>query len=646
MPNGYTGNILHVDLSSTTISIENPSPEFYRKYMGGSALNLYYLLKGMPAGTDPFEPENILAISAGVTTGTPISGQSRVTATAKSPLTGAIGDSQSGGFFPVELKFSGFDAIIIKGKSPSPVYLWLHDGKAEIKSAEHLWGKFTADTERCIKEELDDTKIKTLTIGPAGEKMVRFAAIMSSSNRANGRTGLGAVMGSKKLKAIAVRGRQRPVLADKQGFNDLARSGANALPTSSVAAMGKYGTTTAIGGLHAGGGLPSFNFNSGVFDQWEKINGTTMYKSIQKGAGEGKQQKYGKATCFACVVRCKNIVEIKDGPYRVDAVYGGPEFETLAAFGSYCGIGDLPAIAKANELCNKYGMDTISCGATIAWAMEAFENGVLTKEDTDGMELKFGNAEAMVQLTEMIGRREGFGAILSGGSALASQKLGRGSEFLITCKGQEAPAHMPHVKKSLSLIYAVNPFGADHMSSEHDSAYGKAFKYYRERLQMLGLSDPQPPRSLNREKINFICKTQQIYSMIDSLNLCQFVHGPTWHLYGPAEIVTLVKTVTGWDVTIDELLTVGERRLNMMRAFNAREGIDSSQDKLPEKFFKRALSGGPTDGLKIDRAEFETAREEYFRQSGWNVESGVPTRKILEKLGLKWVADILEKEII
>ena len=644
MPKGYTGKILHVDLSSATISVESPSEEFYRKYLGGSALNLYYLLKEMPSGADPFGPENILAISAGVTTGTPISGQSRVTATAKSPLTGVIGDSQSGGFFPAELKFAGFDGLIIKGRFPSPVYLWLHDGKAEIRSAGHLWGKFTADTEKDIKEELTDTKIKTLTIGPAGEKMVRFAAIISTSNRANGRTGLGAVMGSKNLKAVAVRGEEKPVVADKSGFKELARSGAKAFPTSMVAGMRKYGTTTAVGGQQAGGGLPSYNFNSGVFDRWKKIDGTTMYETILKGAREGKQQKYGKDTCFACVVRCKNIVEIKDGPYRVDPVYGAPEYETLAAFGSYCGIDDLPAIAKANEICNKYGMDTISCGATIAWAMEAFEAGMLTGKDTGGLELKFGNAEAMVQLTEMIGRRAGFGSILSEGSERAAQRLGCGAEFLITSKGQEAPAHMPQIKRSLSLIYAVNPFGADHMSSEHDPAYEFAFKYYRKRLQLLGLSDPQEPQTMKPGKVNFICKTQHIYSMLDSLSLCQFVFGPTWHLYGPAEIVKLVQVVTGWNVTIEELLTVGERRINMMRAFNAREGIDSSQDRLPEKFFKKTLSGGPTNGWKIDRAEFEAARNEYYRQSGWNVESGVPTRQTLEKLGLEWVADILEKE--
>ncbi len=637
MPTGYNGKILHVNLSSATLTVEAPSEKFYRKYMGGSALNLYYLFSEMAPGVDPLGPENILALSVSVVTGAAISGQSRLTASAKSPLTGAIGDSQSGGFWPAELKFAGFDAIIIRGQSSSPVYLWIHDGEAELRDAAHLWGQLTGDVEKAIRDELDDKKIKVLQIGPAGEKRVRFASLINNCNRANGRTGMGAVMGSKNLRAIAVRGTQRPAMADKDAFKALARLGVKDFPDSMIAEMGIYGTSGGVAANQTSGGLPSYNYNSGVFDGWKKISGKTMYDTIRKGCQQGKQQKHGRDTCYGCIVHCKPVVEIKKGPFAVSSTYGGPEYETLATFGAYCGIDDLAAIAKANAICNQYGMDTISCGATIAWAMEAFESGALTSEDAGGTEFKFGDAAAMVRLAEMIGQRKGFGDILAEGSARASEHLGCGTEFLITVKGQEAPAHMPHIKKSLALIYAVNPFGADHMSSEHDPAYEDFFKFYEKRLHLLGLREPQAPQSLSNEKINFARKTQYLYSMLDSLNLCQFVYGPSWHLYGPQEIMELVQAVTGWEVSIDELITLGERRLNMMRVFNAREGINRHQDQLPGKFYHQPLEGGPTDGWKIDKSEFETALEEYYRQCGWDIDSGIPTSETLERLGLSWV---------
>ncbi len=637
MPHGYSGKILHVDLSSANLRPEEPPAEFYRKYMGGSALNLYYLLKQMPAGVDPLGSENTLALSVGVVTGVPISGQSRMTASAKSPLTGAVGDSQSGGFWPAELKFAGFDAVIITGKSPKPVYLWIHDGQAELRDAGHLWGRNTGDAERIIKEELQDNKIKIVQIGPAGEKTVRFAALISNCNRANGRTGMGAVMGSKNLKAVAVRGTHKPAMADPDAFKALVQQGAKDFPKSMVVGMGKFGTSAAVGGQQAVGGLPGYNFNSGVFDGWEKIDGTTMYDTIRRGCQDGNQQKHGRDTCFGCIVFCKPVVEIKAGPYAVDPIYGGPEYETLAAFGSYCGIDNLAAIARANEICNRYGMDTISCGATIAWAMELFESGGLTPEKTGGLELKFGNADVMVKLTEMIANRDGFGDVLADGSARAAKRLGRGEQFLITSKGQEAPAHMPQLKKSLGLIYAANPFGADHMSCEHDAAYEKAFKYYQQRLEFLGLSKPQAPLSLNAEKITFARKTQHLSGLMDSLTACQFVWGASWHLYGPMEIVKLVKAVTGWDVTFDELLEVGERRLNMLRVFNAREGIHRAADQLPAKFYQRPLAGGPTDGWKLDQSEYDEALTEYYRQCGWEIDDGTPMPETLARLGLDWV---------
>jgi aldehyde:ferredoxin oxidoreductase len=639
MPHGYNGKILHVNLTSGQLSVEEPDEGFYRKYMGGSALAMYYLLKEMPAGADPLGPENVLVLALSVLTGAAISGQSRMTAAAKSPLTGGIGDSQGGGFFPAELKFAGFDAIVIKGKAEKPVYLWINNGEYELREAAHLWGKITGEAEAMIKEELGDDKIEVWQIGPAGEKGVRFAGVFSMSNRANGRTGMGAVLGSKNLKAIAVRGKKRPSIADKKGLNQLAKWGAANLEDSDIAGLAKYGTAETTGANQTSGTLPTYNYNSGVFDQWEAIDGTTMYDTILRGASEGKQDRLGRDTCYACTVRCKRVVEIKEGKYNVDPHYGGPEYETTSTFGNYCAIDDLPAISKANEICNKYGMDSISCGATIAWAFEAFNEGKLTLEDTDGLDLTWGNAESMVKLVEKIAKREGFGDLLAEGSQRAAQKIGRGTEaYLITVKGQEAPAHMPRVKRSLAVIYAANPFGADHQSSEHDPAVEGDFEYYTDRLAVLGFNQEQEPQSLNDEKIRFAMVSQHMYSAMDSLNLCQFVYGPAWQLYGPEDMVELVRTVTGWEeVSFDELQKVGERRLNMMRVFNAREGIDRKADVLPEKLFK-PLKGGISDGWQLDRDEVEAALDKYFEFCGWEIETGIPSRAKLEELDLGWVA--------
>ena len=645
MPFGYNGKILHVNLTTGEFMVEEPPESFYRKYLGGSALNMHYMLTEMPGHADPLGPENILCLSVGVTTGAPISGQSRMTATAKSPLTGGIGDAQCGGFFPAEMKFAGFDAFVIKGESPEPVYLWVNDGHYELRDAGHLWGKITGDVEAMIKAELDDDKIEIAQVGPAGEAGVRYAAIINMSNRANGRTGMGAVMGVKKLKAVAVRGRAGKksfAMAGKPELISLTRHGVNIMPESDVAGLGKYGTAETTGSQQSVGGLPSYNFNSGVFDGWEKIDGTTMYDTILRGADDDKQDMRGRDTCYSCSIRCKRVVEINEGPYKVDPHYGGPEYETTSTFGNYCGVSDLAAVSYANQVCNQFGMDTISCGATIAWAMECFENGLITTADTGGIELKFGNAAAMVKMTEMIARGEGFGRILGLGSAAAAERVGRGTEaYLITSHKQEAPAHMPQMKRSLALIYATNPFGADHQSSEHDGAYEGQRVSYAERLELLDLTEAQPRHSLGPEKVRYARKTQYLYSAMDSVNVCQFVYGPTWQLYGPDELRDMIHFVTGWDVTIAELLAVGERRLNMLRAFNAREGIDRSQDKLPEKMFKKVLKGGRSDGLKVDQAQFETALDEYFRQNDWDVETGTPTRYKLEQLDLAWVADEL-----
>lgn len=622
---GYTGNILHVDLSTGDMEIEHPAESFYRKYFGGSALGAYYLLKGMPKGADPLGPENMLILSLGAA-GAPIPGNSRVTATAKSPLTNAIGDAQAGGFFPAEMKKAGFDAVIIRGISKTPVYLWLHDGEAELRPAEHLWGKVTGEVEALLRDELDDKRIEIAQCGPSGEKLVRFANIINMSNRANGRTGMGAVMGSKKLKAVVVRGKKQPEFADRDTLKIMSKWGAEVFEESGVYTMGMLGTAGIVSSQSAAGGLPTRNWSSGSFEGHAKLDGKRMAETILKE----------RDTCFACTVRCKRVVEIEDGPYHVDPLYGGPEYETLASLGSYCGVDDLAAVAYANQLCNMYGVDTISCGGTIAWAMDCFEQGLLTTDDTDGLELTFGNAEAMVKLTEKIVRREGIGDVLAEGSLRASHQLKLGEDLVVTGKGQEYPAHMPQVKRSLALMYHVNPFGADHMSHEHDPSYQER----SERLDEIGLVEPQPINNLNREKVHFILETEKLYSFLDSYNVCMFIFGPSWQLYSTSQLQEAIKAINGWDVSIEEILEVGERRLNLLRAFNAREGITREDERIPKKL-KTALKGGASDGVFVTDEEVEQAKDWYYEEAGWDVASGTPTKETLTALGLEWVAELL-----
>ena len=629
MPNGYNGKILHVDLTEGTLIVEEPVEAFYRKYMGGSAMGMYYILRDMPKGADPIGPDNVLTLMTGVTTGAAISGQSRINANAKSPISGGIGDSQGGGFFPAELKFAGIDGLVIKGRSEKPVYLWIKDGEFELRDAAHLLGLKTGNVEEILQEELGDKKIEVLQHGPAAEKGVIFSSLVSMANRNNGRTGMGLVMASKNLKAVVVRGKKRPTLADSKALIALNKIGPKILPDNpDMPGLAAEGTATVVLFQNTTGTLPTRNYSEGQFEHCEDISGVRMVETILKE----------RDTCFACVVRCKRVVEIKEGAYKVDPKYGGPEYETLGTFGSYCGVNDLAAISLANQMCNEYAVDTIAAGATISFAMECFEKGVITSEQTGGLELKFGDADAMLRALEMMLNAEGeFGKTLGMGSERAAKVWGNGAdEYLITVKGAEAPAHMPQAKRSLGLIYAVNAFGADHQSSEHDPYYEEGVADLNlNRLKMIGLGDPQPGYSLTTEKVRFAYLTQVFYSMLDSVELCQFVYGPAWTLYGPAETVTMINAVTGWDVTVDELMAVGERRLNLFRIFNAREGLDRKDDKLPKKFFKALGGAGPTAGMALTHEEIESAKDEYYKLAGWT-ENGIPTSQTMERLDIAW----------
>ncbi len=651
MLHGFAGRILHVDLTEGTLTIEEPTEKFYRHYLGGSLMGLYYLWQNTPRGTDPLGPDNTMVFALSATTGLPVSGQSRCTLTCLSPSNGGVSDSQAGGFWPAELKFAGFDALVVKGAASSPVYLWIHDGQAELRDASHLWGRLTYDVDELLREELGDTRVEIAQIGPAGEKLAKFAAVMNMSNRAWGRTGVGAVMGSKKLKAIVVRGTQKVVPADKNAFKALTKKSVALFPDSDMESFGRYGTADTVMDNYGACGLPTRNWDSGVMptlEAAEALSGERLYDELLRGAEQGRQDKDGRDTCYACIIRCKRVVESEWRNKDVIPEYGGPEYETIATFGSYCGVDDLHAVSYANQLCNEYGVDTISCGATISWAMECFEQGELTLADTDGLELRYGNAEAMIALLEKILRREGIGDVLAEGSARAAERLGKGTDYLLTVKGQELPAHMPHVKRSLGVIYAVNPFGADHQSSEHDPMYHpKPYEGtpeepgYKRFLSQIGLVTPQHPKALNEEKVEFALKTQYNYSAMDTMAICQFVYGPGWQLLGPQDMADLLGAATGWDIGVEDIQDYGKRRLNLMRALNAREGLTRDDDCLPQKLYRKPLTGGRTDGLALDRDEIQAGINMYYEQAGWDTESGNPTRQTLEEVGLGWAADAL-----
>jgi aldehyde:ferredoxin oxidoreductase len=622
-----TATIHHVDLSRGTVETKTLPEDVYRRYPGGSALATYLVMQHIEPGADPLGPDNVLVMAVSPLTGLAISGQSRMTACARSPLTGAIGDSQCGGFFPAEMRAAGTEAFVFTGQSPEPVYLWFHDGQAELRPAKHLWGKETAEADRLLKDEVGDAKAEVAQVGPAGENRVRFAAIMNMVNRANGRTGLGAVMGSKRLKAVVVRGTKPPKPAMPEKFRDIVKRLKELQEANpGIGWFGEYGTAGVLGVQNKMGGLPTRNYSEGTFEQAGAIDGTALVKTILKE----------RDTCYACVVKCKRVVEVHEPGLDVDPVYGGPEYETLSLLGSMCGVGDLKLLAKASADANKYGMDTISLGGTIAWAIEAKAKGLL---DDQGLGLAYSDGQSLLRAIEAIALRRGVGDLLAEGSLRAAQTLGQAAvDLTVTVKGQELPAHMPQHKRSLGLVYAVNPFGADHQSSEHDSMLkAKPDSLQRKRLNTLGQFPALDLRDLSDEKVRFAWTSQKFYSALDTLGLCQFVWGPSWQLYGPAETVELVQAGTGWDATLDELLQIGERRISMMRAFNAREGIGRNADTLPKKLFQPLEGAGPSAGVAVTTEEFEQARASYYRLAGCDPQTGYPTRAKLAELGLDWV---------
>jgi len=630
------GKILRVDLSRGKIGSEPLPEDVARKYVGGRGLSAKILFDELKPGIDPLGPDNKMVISSGLMSGIPFSGNSRFSVCAKSPLGWGWGESYSGGYMAPKLKQSGFDAIIVEGASKDPVWLYVNQGEAELRDASKYWGKSTAETENGIKKELGETdkrQSSVASIGQAGEKLVRFAAIINDLREAIGRSGMGAVMGSKKLKAWACKGNQKPTIYDEKKLNEYVRQCVSEVKKGPyIQSLHDYGTAGDTDDLNTSGRLPTKNFLRGTFEGAQKITGETQVSS---------GFLVGRDTCWACSTNCKRVVEAKE-PYEIPRDLGGQEYETTAALGSLCLNDDMYAIAKANQTCNLYGLDTISTGNVVAFAMEAYERGIINKEQTGGLEIKWGSPEAVVKLVEMIGNREGIGDVLAEGVCRAAEKLGHGAqEFAMHVKGREVPMHEHRGKRNVGLMYAVADRGACHMEWEHDD-YWEPDMYLRPELGLKAESLPERTLLDYGPSKAKIAKIQaDLWSMCNSLVVCVFDIYPG----GGIEHTTLLgilNAATGWNMTMEEYMQVGERAINLTRSFNAREGLTRRDDQLPKRLME-PLPDGLFAGKAFTQEILDTLLDNYYEFRGWDKKTGLPTRARLETIDLKHVADELDR---
>ena len=624
MPKGYSGKIVRVNLTTGKVSTEEPDDLFYRRYLGGWGFIAHYLLKELKPGIDPLGPDNKLIFATGVFTGAQLTGSGRSAVGAKSPITGGFGEADVGGFFGAELAQAGWDALIVEGKADRPVYISIVDDKVEIKDASKVWGKDTVETERFLKEELGDSRTRFATIGRAGENQVVVACVMNDLHHSAGRTGMGAVMGSKNLKAVAAKASRGKEVHDGVKLREI-NQWLLGEGKPQYQGMQDHGTDGGLLELSQTGMLPTRNFQLGDFEQAEKITGETMTDTILTRRG----------TCYACVVRCKREVEVKEGPFKTDSVYGGPEYETCAALGSNCGIGDLEAVARGNAICNGEGLDTIGAGMMVSFAMECFEKGIITEKDTGGLRLNFGNAEAMVRLLEMIVSREGIGDLLAQGYRACVDKWGpEAAKYAIHVKWQPLPMHEPRGKFALGLGYAISPTGADHVHNIHDTEL--ATEVGLEVVYPFGVLEPLPADDLSPAKVRLMYYFTHFSLLKNMLGMCLFPP------FDPNMTVDIVRAVTGWDTSLFEMMKAAERGMAMARAFNAREGFAARDDTLPDRFFE-AFPSGPLEGVSQDRQQFRAALDTLYQMASWDPVIGAPTRAKYQEFDLDWVVKELEE---
>lgn len=607
---GWRGKVLRIDLARKEIREEELDPKVTKNYLGGRGLGIYFLNKELDPQIDPLSPENILIMATGPLTGTAMPTAARYMVMTKSPLTGAITCSNSGGQFPKELKWAGYDALIFTGRSVKPIYLWIEGRKAELRSAEHLWGKWVPETTEMLLRETDP-KAKVACIGPAGEKLVLFASIMNDRDRAAGRCGVGAVMGSKNLKGVVVRGQEPVPLADKNYFQEIQkqvmtkfREATKAGP-SPLSQHGTIGVMTPL--VQKYGVFPTKNWQQGTFDGWEAITGQTL------------TQKYLVKTraCWACPIACARVTKVAEPYFAGEGE--GPEFETGFALGALCFVDNLAAITKANYLCNELGLDTITMGGTIACAMELYERGYLTEKQT-GMPILWGDGKGLVELVRRTGLKEGFGQELAEGSFRLAQRYGH-PELAMVSKKLELPGYDARGLQGQGLNYATSPIGASHCRAH--MAY----------CEMVGIPKPVDPHEW-KGKGQLVKFWQDVFAIIDAVGLCIFfavrnLLRPELKIF-PDRILEYLKAATGAEYSMEALLKSGERIFNAERIFLVKAGFRKGDDSLPARLTKEPLTQGPTQGKVV---HLDKMLVEYYKERGWD-EEGIPSPAKLRELGL------------
>ena len=612
---GYAGRILYIDLNTGKTRVEKLGEAYVKKYIGGIGLGMKLWLDNSKAGVDPLSPDNPLVLALGPTSGTifPTAGNGHAFV-AKSPATLGIGEAVAHGTFGAEMKRAGYDAVILKGKSEKPVYLWIDDDSVQLLGASHLIGKSPSETEEAIKEDLEDYYVRVAAIGLAGEKLSRIACIINEKTRAAGRTGMGAVMGSKNLKAIAVRGTRDIVPAKPDEFMEMVQEFHERMKGPATQKYRTLGTAENVlvhNALHC---MPTRNYNNAHFEGADKVSGEVLNeKFLAKIIG-----------CSSCAMRCEHEVVVPEGPYKDTMTR--MEYETLWAMGPYCGIDRLDAIIKGMELANYYGMDAISAGVIVGFVMDCYENGILTKKGLDGIEANFGNSEALIQLLEKMGKREGIGDILAEGVRIAGKKIGKGAEKLAQhIKGLEVTGYDLRCLKTAALGFAVSFRGADH---NRHGAYAFDVKGTVDRLKA------------ENGRGKMVRDMEDTYALIDSLIVCKFSRGTYYK--GLADMARLYNLVTGIEMTDEDLKKSGERINTIARLINIREGLGRKDDALPWKVMNMPIPDeGPVQGAVVTQEELDLLLDDYYHSRGWTME-GFPTTARLKELGMESLSSIVK----
>ena len=609
----YTGRILHIDLTNKTTSIQRVDEGFLKKYVGGVCLAARLAYDNIPKGADPFGPENALCFATSAFAATIVPVGNKYSVAAKSPLTGFLGDCLSTSYFAAAIRQAGYDGIVIKGKADKPTYIFIDDDVIQFRDASHLWGKETWETEEAIRAEMGDETVRTCVIGPAGENLVRFANLTNDRGRQAGRTGMGAVMGSKLLKAVAIRGTKPVKVADPDGLRTLALDFAQRAQGPKTEKYRVLGTPANVLALNSKGILPTRNFQQGTFEAAEKVSGEYMHEHHHEKT----------VACAGCPIACEQVVAVREGPYA--GARTSVDYESLYALGTNCGIDYFPGIIKAIELCDRYGMDTMSTGVTIAWAMECFERGILTKEDFGGLEPYFGNHEAEVALVEMIAKREGIGDLLAEGVKRASEKVGKGSEhFAMHVKGLEMAGYDLRGCQTFALGAAVGTRGPCH---------NRSLAYEADTHAEVPLFTCGPERGqIAKDKEDFA-------AVLDVMMFCKFIRGCFTDLY--ADSAKFYTLTTGIEMTAEEVRKLGERAWNLKKAFNIREGWTREDDWLPPRCFKDPIVN-PKDGkgYVVKPEDLRMMIDAYYKARGWTEEGLIPKEKFIE-LGLEDIAEEL-----